>query len=219
MPAQTDVMPGVQPELTDNAALERQLTKRTPSSDLLLMQQIAAGDNAAFECLYQRYAARLAAYLRRYLASPDVIDEVVNDVMLVVWQRAACFQPTSSVSTWLFGIARNKVYKAANRRQPPLHLPDAPAAACSDDNPEHTLQQRERDSELAWALRRLPAEQQVVVQWTYEHGWPAREIAQRLGVSADTVRSRLKLARRRLAKLLATGARRAVDVGDCGHVE
>jgi RNA polymerase sigma-70 factor (ECF subfamily) len=219
MPAQTEVIPRVQPELTENATVVRQSTDWTRPSDLTLMQQIAAGDVEAFECLYQRYAVRLAGYLTRRLASPDLVDEVLNDVMLIVWQRAACFQPSSSVSTWLFGIARNKAYKAGNRSQSPSHLPCSPEAKRDDDNPEHTLQQRERDSELDWALRLLPAEQRMVVQWTYDNGWPAREIAQRLGISVDTVRSRLKLARRRLAKLLAPGACRVVHVGDRGHIE
>jgi len=44
------------------------------------------------------------------------------------------------------------------------------------------LQQRERDGELTRVLRLLPDEQQVVVQWTYEHGWSAPEIAPRLGI-------------------------------------
>jgi len=218
MPVLTEGRPGVQPAFNDNAALERQPTERTPPSDLMLMQQIAQGDSEAFECLYQRYADRLAAYLRRRLATSDVIDEVVNDVMLVVWQRAVSFQSTSSVSTWLFGIARHKAYKAGYRSQRRLTLDDVPVAEHHDD-PEHTLQQRERDGELARVLRLLPDEQQMVVQWTYENGWSAPEIAQRLGVSADTVRSRLKLARRRLANLLTSGAYRIVTVGDRSHIE
>ena len=217
MPAQIKVIPGLQREFTANAAAMWQSTERTQLSDLTLMSQIAAGDVEAFECLYQRYAARLAGYLVRHLVSPDLVDEVINDVMLVVWQRAASFQPTSSVSTWLFGIARNKAYKAGNRSQPPSHLPCSPEAERDDDNPEHTLQQHEGANELARALRLLPAEQRTVVEWTYDHGWPAQEIAQRLGISANTVRSRLKLARRRLATLLAPGGCR-VNVGDHGHM-
>jgi len=217
MPAQIKVIPGLQRELTANAAAMRQSTERTQLSDATLMSQIAAGDVEAFECLYQRYTARLAGYLVRHLGSPDLVDEVINDVMLVVWQRAPCFQPTSSVSTWLFGIARNKAYKAVRRRHPLFPLPFAPEAGCDDRNPEQTLQQREGANELARALRLLPAEQRTVVEWTYDHGLPAQEIAQRLGISANTVRSRLKLARRRLATLLAPGVYR-VNVGDRGHM-
>src|SRR5687768_4128635 len=149
MPAQIKVIPGLQREFTANAAAMRQSTERTQLSDSTLMSQIAAGDVEAYECLYQRYAARLAGYLVRHLVSPDLVDEVINDVMLVVWQRAASFQPTSSVSTWLFGIARNKAYKAARRSHPPSPLPFAPEAGCDDRNPEQTLQQPGGANELA----------------------------------------------------------------------
>jgi RNA polymerase sigma factor (sigma-70 family) len=186
-------------------------------SDSTLISQIATGDVEAFECLYQRYAPRLTGYLVRHLVSPGLVDEVINDVMLVVWQRAACFQPTSSVSTWIFGIARNKAYKAVHRNRPQSPLPFPPEAEGHDGNPEQTLQQRERDHELAQALRRLSAEHRTVVEWTYHHGLPAQEVAQRLGISANTVRSRLKLARRRLATLLARGVCR-VHVADRGHM-
>ena len=217
MPAQIKVIPGLQRECTENAAAMRQSTEGTQLSDSIMMSQIAAGDVEAFEGLYQRYAARLAGYLVRHLVSPDLVDEVINDVMLVVWQRAACFRPASSVSTWLFGIARNKAYKAVRRSHSPSPLPFAPEAECEDRNPEQTLQQRERANALARALRLLPAEQRTVVEWTYDHGLPAQEIAQHLEISANTVRSRLKLARRRLATLLAPGVRR-INVGDRGHM-
>jgi len=217
MPVQIKVIPGLQRECTENAAAMRQSAEGTQLSDSIMMSQIAAGDVEAFEGLYQRYAARLAGYLVRHLVSPDLVDEVINDVMLVVWQRAACFRPASSVSTWLFGIARNKAYKAVRRSHSPSPLPFAPEAECEDRNPEQTLQQRERANALARALRLLPAEQRTVVEWTYDHGLPAPEIAQRLGLSANTVRSRLKLARRRLATLLVPGVGR-VNIGDRGHM-
>jgi RNA polymerase sigma-70 factor (ECF subfamily) len=172
----------------------------------MLMQQIATGDAEAFECLYQRYTVRLAGYLTRHLGSPDQVDEVINDVMLIVWQQAIGFRPVSSVSTWLFGIARNKAYKAGNRSQRPSLLPFLLEAERATDDPEHTLQQRERESELASALQLLSAEQRTIVEWTYDHGLHAQEIAQRLGISAHTVRSRLKLARRHLATLLTASA-------------
>jgi RNA polymerase sigma-70 factor (ECF subfamily) len=202
MLAQTEGTSNVQLIHEANTPVALLLTDETPPCDFTLMQQIAAGDDDALEQLYQRYASRLASYLSRRVA-PEFIDEVVNDVMLVVWQRAACFQPTSSVSTWIFGIARNKAYKAMSRSQPLLQQQDTSVPEPIDHDPEYRLQQRERDNELVQVLQLLPVEQRMVVQWTYDNGWTAQEISQRLGISADTVRSRLKLARRRLACLLA----------------
>jgi RNA polymerase sigma-70 factor (ECF subfamily) len=65
------------------------------------------------------------------------VDDVVNEVMVVVWQRAAMFQPTVCVSAWLYGIAWNKAKKA--RLQRPQDAPEAPATrecGSHQDTPE-----------------------------------------------------------------------------------
>jgi hypothetical protein len=73
--------------------------------DRILIRHIAAKDREAFKTLYYRYAPRLGGYLSKLLKSREL---VINDVMLVVWQNAARFDPTARLSTWLFGIAHYK---------------------------------------------------------------------------------------------------------------
>ena len=69
-----------------------------------LIRRVAAKDRRAFETLYQRYVHRLHRYLSRLIPSPGLTEEVLDDVMLVVWQNAARYNQTSRVSTWIFGI-------------------------------------------------------------------------------------------------------------------
>src|SRR5947199_1123365 len=81
--------------------------------DLKLIRAIAGRDRQAFEQLYYRHSPRLGRYLMRLLRQREAVEEVLNDVMLVVWQNAARFDPSlSRLSTWLFGIAHNKALKA-----------------------------------------------------------------------------------------------------------
>jgi RNA polymerase sigma-70 factor (ECF subfamily) len=165
---------------------------------------VAAGDTTAFEQLYHHYAPRLAAFLRRHLGTAALVDDVVNEVLFVVWQRAAVFQPTVCVSAWLFGIARNKAKKA--RLQRPQDAPEAPCPRAwenTQDTPEQFFWQWEQHRLVARALEHLPPEQRAVVELTYYHRCSAREIAQRLEETEPTVRSRLRLARQRLAHCLA----------------
>ena len=167
------------------------------------LRAVAAGNATAFEQLYHHYAPRLAAFLRHRLHSPALVDEVLHDVMLVVWQRAALFRPTGCVSTWLFGIAWYKAYKT---QKSPLPAPTAPAAhepGSHQDNPEHLCGQRERSRLVAHAVASLPPAQRTVVELTYYHAYSSHEIAQRLEEAEATVRSRLRLARQRLAHCLA----------------
>jgi RNA polymerase sigma-70 factor (ECF subfamily) len=132
------------------------------------------------------------------------VDEVLQEVMLVVWQQAARFRPTCRVSTWLCGIARYKAYKA---RKPPPPSPPPPPAAHERGNhqadPEHVVLQGERARLVAHAVASLPPAQRMVVELTYYHAWSSREIAQRLAEAESTVRGRLRLARQRLAHCLA----------------
>jgi RNA polymerase sigma factor (sigma-70 family) len=201
MPAQRDMIAECQPERPDNATTTRQSADWMQQVDLTLIQRIAMGDVSAFESLYERYATRLANYLRRHLSSPELVDEALNDVMLVVWQRATQFQTASRVSTWLFGIARNKAFHAWQKQLREPTLQDPPEQWLEPDDPATSLQRQERDQTVAQALSRLSPELREVVELTYYHALSSPEIADQLSVSVHTVRSRLKLARRRLATI------------------
>jgi RNA polymerase sigma-70 factor (ECF subfamily) len=164
---------------------------------------VAAGDTSAFEQLYHHYAPRLAAFLRRRLGSPALVDEVLQEVMFVVWQQAALFRPTCRVSTWLFGIARYKAYKARQPQQTPTTPPGTQDTGSHQDNPEHVLLQWEHSRMVAHAVASLSPAQRTVVELTYYHACSSREIALRLAEVESTVRGRLRLARQRLAHYLA----------------
>jgi RNA polymerase sigma-70 factor (ECF subfamily) len=165
---------------------------------------VAASDTTAFEQLYQHYTPRLAAFLRRHLGAAALVDDVVNEVMFVVWQRAAVSQPPGCFSAWLCGIARNKAKKARiQRHQDAPEAPSTRECGSNQDTPEQLFWQREQHRLVARALESLPPEQRAVVELTYYHACSAREIAQRLEEAEATVRSRLRLARQRLAHCLA----------------
>ena len=173
-------------------------------TERLLLRHIAAGDTGAFEQLYQHYAPRLVAFLKPRLTPTQMVDEVLNEVMLVVWQRAAEFRPAANFATWVFGIARYKARKARLRlQQYVLQEPNDEAMRTAQDSPEQLLRQRERYYLIARALINLPPEQRTVVELTYFQACSSREIAERLGEPEATVRSRLRLARQRLAQSLA----------------
>ena len=170
----------------------------------LLLRHVAAGDTTAFEQLYHHYAPRLAAFLQRHLGTSELVNEVVNEVMLVVWQQAAQFRPICRVSTWLFGITWYKARKARKLPHPVTPTESAAHETGSDqDNPERLFWQEERSRLVAHAVASLPPEQRTVVELTYYHACSSHEIAQRLEEAESTVRSRLRLARQRLAQRLA----------------
>jgi RNA polymerase sigma factor (sigma-70 family) len=171
--------------------------------DLSVIRRVAAKDRQAFEILYHRYARRLYGYLSKFIRRREIAEEVVNDVMLAIWQSAPRFNYTSRLSTWIFGIAHHKALKALGR----AGATEPPSAVVALDNgenegPDIVVQRAELASTLASALDRLPPEQRAVVELAFSHERSYHEIAEITGSPVNTVKTRMFHARKRLARLL-----------------
>lgn len=74
--------------------------------DAALLKRVSEGDKSALAALYREYHRRLVRFLGRFTRRDDVIEEVINDTFMIVWQKAGEFRGQSRVSTWLMGILR-----------------------------------------------------------------------------------------------------------------
>ena len=83
--------------------------------ELELLRLIVLQDRTAFKELYLIYHRRLARFLMRITPQHELIEEVINDTMWTVWQKAASFRGASRVSTWIVGIAYRRALKALRR--------------------------------------------------------------------------------------------------------
>lgn len=178
-------------------------------SELALLHRIAEKDRAAFEELYTLYYRRLFSYLFKLTRRAEMVEEVLNDVMVVIWRKAASFDGRSRPSTWIFGIAYHKAMKALAQRRPrqsPEWSGDdaghQPAEPVDHDQPENLLVRRELATTLGRALLEISAEQRAVVELTYYHGLSYQEISEVVGCPVNTVKTRMFHARRRLRDLL-----------------
>ncbi|GEO40693.1 RNA polymerase sigma-70 factor (ECF subfamily) [Skermanella aerolata] len=190
---------GKMPDVPSPAALDGR------SSDELLVAIARDRDKDAFGLLFGRMGPRLKAYLLRSGIAPSQADELVQEVMLMVWHRADTFDPARAMaSTWIFTIARNKRIDAARRdRRPefdpedPALVPDQPAAA------DRSIEQAEASARLRDAIAKLPAEQADLLRLAYFEDQPHSAIARHKGLPLGTVKSRLRLALERLRRELA----------------
>jgi RNA polymerase sigma-70 factor (ECF subfamily) len=171
-----------------------------------LLRRIAAKDRRAFEALYHLYHRRLFAYLLKLTRRVDLVEDVLNDVLLAVWQGAPGFDGRSRPSTWIFGIAYHKGLKALARRPPeppPAFENEAELAEPVElEGPESLLARRELASALGKAIGALSPDQRAVVELTYYYGRSYQEIAAIVGCPVNTVKTRMFHARRRLKQLL-----------------
>jgi RNA polymerase sigma-70 factor (ECF subfamily) len=176
---------------------------RANGEDAALIARVIRGERAAFESLYQRFHPRLRRFLERMTRRPHLVDEIVNDTLLVVWRKAASYDGTSSVSTWIFAIGYRKALKALKQVDDPLDADLDQHTNPDAHGPDAIFLRQEVRALLHDALATLSPEQRAVVELTYFHECGYREIAAILDCPVDTVKTRMFHARRKLRTVLA----------------
>lgn len=173
------------------------------ADDRELLTLVAGGDLAAFERLYRIYQPRLTRFLTTLLSRPHLIEEVLDDTMMVVWQSAGSFRGSSKPSTWIFAIAYRKARKAQAKWLDPVEDPEPDARVSSDRSPELEIGQQQLRSALLNAMERLSFDHRAVIDLTYFHDMGYREIAEIVGCPRDTVKTRMFHARRCLRQAMS----------------
>lgn len=167
------------------------------STDKHLIEQVAEGDEMAFRTLYDRYSERTLRYVYTLLRNRHLAEDVVQDTMVAVWRGAGRFAGRSKVSTWIFGIARNKALDLLRREKRGERVPDTPLVS---PDPAPGIQ---RDERVKAALQTLSEDHREVVFLTFYEHLSYAEIGRLLGVPEGTVKSRMFHAKKKLAEALA----------------
>src|SRR5690606_35947426 len=174
----------------------------TPDFDDLLGQVARKKDKEAFVALFSHFAPRIKSFLMRGGMIEDEAEELAQETMLTMWQKAEPFDPyKASASTWIFTIARNKkIDRLRKNGVITLDLDELvlagtePAAETIDLDWTHG---GARDK-LNAALKELPEEQAALVRKAFYEDLSHGEIAEATQLPLGTVKSRLRLG---LAKL------------------
>jgi RNA polymerase sigma-70 factor (ECF subfamily) len=146
------------------AASPAQAEAPEASSDEMLIRRIAGGDQLAMRTLFGRHRVAVYRWLLRLVGDEALVEDLLNEVFLDVWRKAASFEARSSVSTWLLAIARYKAL-SARRRRTDAELDEKIASTVADpaDDPEVVLQKKNRAEALRQSLARLSPEHAEVL--------------------------------------------------------
>lgn len=195
---------------------------RPYKNEAVLIRQLQAGDEQAFEAVFNKYSPKLYNVAQRILGEPADAAEVIQEVFLTVFRKAESFQGNSQFSTWLYRLTVNealgRIRKNKNRSKEvgyeeylPKFADDGhhavrPVVDWSDTVEEQYAGQELRQL-LSAALNQLkPVDKSVVVLSDVE-GMADREIAKTLGLTVSAVKTRLHRAR------LFLRGKLAVDLG------
>jgi len=173
-------------------------------NDDALIAAVARGDDAALRELFSRHAPWLAGRLRCVMPAADV-EDVLQETFLAVWRGARAYRPAGAAGGWLWGIARRQAALWLRRRGPA----ELPLAAPPDGkHPADPAEAALARAELADAVSALGPEggpARETWRLMYVEDRPVAEVAELMGVSAGTVKSRAHRARRLMRAALRHG--------------
>jgi RNA polymerase sigma factor (sigma-70 family) len=177
--------------------------------DLELQRRLSAGDRAAFEDLYRRFASAAYGLALRVTGQPVLAQEVVADAFLALWRAPEAYDPArGAFRTFFLSLVHHRAVDTVRREErlrkrgerasnlEPLHGEDV-----AEDVVEGTyLVQRRR--EVREALETLPPDQKRVLEMAYFGGYTQARIAEQLGIPVGTVKTRTLAAMRKLRRAL-----------------
>lgn len=160
----------------------------------------APGRNEAFDTLYRRYAGELEGFIASRMMDAELASDLTSQVFTKAFAALPRYQ-AGSFRGWLYAIARNAITDAWRRQRPTAPLERADLMPAPEDGPEAQAIRAEAAQRLHAALGDLSPDQQRIVRLRLE-GLTGPEIARRLGMHPDAVKSAQYRAFTRLRTIL-----------------
>lgn len=167
-----------------------------------LLQAWARGDQAAGKELFERYYAPVSRFFRNKVRDPA---DLVQRTFVACMEAADRFEGSSSFRSYLFGIAINLLRKHY-RDDPARRFVDAeeqPSVEAMGQSPSQMLVVREEQRLLLAALRRVPAQLQLLLELHYWEQMSVADLAELLKLPVGTIKSRMRRGRQLVEEALA----------------
>jgi len=177
-------------------------------TELELIAGLRAGEEAAFEAVYDAFRAPLFTFLRRLGRRRDVAEDLLEETSLRLVTSARALRPDTHLAAWLFTVARNLYSSYCRARLPyearATELVDLWPVADEGPSPVELAEAGELAERVDRALAALPVRHREVLLLVAGAGLTPAEAAAVCGVTAEALRQRLARARGALADALAT---------------
>ena len=185
--------------------------KNWTPDELEMLDKAREGDADALEKLLRRHEPQIYKFGIRMCRNPEDAEDIMQDTMLAIARTVRRFQGRSSLSTWLFKIARSFCIKKRRKGKfepEEEHVVDSQIPDHRRD-PEEILAAKEIEDVFTQAIRELDPKYREVFLLRDVEGLSAPEVSQIVGIPVDTVKTRLHRARAavrdKVAPLLGTG--------------
>lgn len=178
--------------------------KRGEDAERGLLARVARKERTALAEVYARFQRPLFSYLFHLLGQKELAEDVLQEVMLVVWQKAYTYRGSSSVSGWIFGIAHHQAFNVLRRKKNAVCVELEEALDVPDEasDPEANTIRKMSGEMMLTCLALLSPEHREVLDLAFFQDFSCKEIATIVGIPEGTVKSRLSYARRALKTIL-----------------
>lgn len=182
------------------------------------IESIQAGDRTAFKSLFMTYADPLCAFVENYTNSPEIAEELIQDLFLKIWENRKSFGPTISIKSYLYAAARNLAldylkhervvenWRDENRKND--HFTPQP--------PDQKLSRKQLSKAVQQAIEELPERRRQVFKLSRQRDLTYKEIAHVLDISVKTVETHMRRAFRFLREQLSAHRSSAAHSNETG---
>jgi len=155
-----------------------------------------------FEAIARQYSGMLYRHIHRMVGNREDAQDVLQEVLLLIFRKLHTFRGDASMKTWVFRIASNRSidFIRQSRRQPTEELTET---ISSKESPLAFAQRQAEIDALGHALEQLPTEQRQVVVLKEINGLTFREIAEILQIPENTAKTRMYTSLKKLRGILA----------------
>jgi len=197
-------------------------------SDAELLARYAAGEEAAFREVVNRYKNSLYTFLRRFINRQDLLEDVFQETFLQLFSSRDSFDTSRPLRPWLFTIAANKAKDALRKQQRTAAIPIGTMAdseemsfddvlntlTCDDTIPYKKLERNETAGCIRQVIADMPENLREILILAYFDKFSYKQMAQILSIPIGTVKSRLHTAVGRFAREWKASAGRKETNGD-----
>lgn len=166
--------------------------------DFTLLREISHGSEKAFAVLFRRYKDKIYAFCLPIVQDSLLADEIVQEVMLKIWQMGDQLTSIANIDAFLKVLARNRAIDLLRHQRMRAQHSELSniywEEACTET--EEQMMLKDARKILAEAINMLSPQQQHIYLLIEEEGLHLDEIAEKLGISVSTVQTHLKLARK-----------------------
>lgn len=176
--------------------MTKQFKLEKATHEEMVVQIAEKKDRSAFRALFDHFAPRLKSYLISLGLTGDRAEEIAQDVMVTLWQKAAQFNPEKAkVSTWIFRIARNRhIDLIRKQKYPEVNADDHTGNMVAPEKTDEPLEGAQTANLIKLAMSKLKNNQQDVIKLSFFEELSHSEIAERLDLPLGTVKSRIRTA-------------------------